>query len=65
MKSLKFLTLRRMEAGIFLLVFFTIFGTLGSIMGVPNMLNTLMKTAYSLLIDTVFYLMPFTELSDP
>ncbi len=63
MKSLKFLTLRRMEAGIFLLVFFTIFGTLGSIMGVPNMLNTLMKTAYSLLIDTVFYLMAITVLS--
>jgi hypothetical protein len=42
MKTLKFLTLRRMEAVIFLVVFFAIFGTLGSIMGVPNMLNTLM-----------------------
>ncbi len=63
MKSLKFLTLRRMEAGIFLLVFFALFGTLGSIMGVPNMLNTLMKTAYSLLMETVFYLMAITVLS--
>jgi len=52
-----------MEAGIFLLVFFAIFGTLGSIMGVPNMLNTLMKTAYSLLMETVFYLMAITVLS--
>lgn len=63
MKSLKFLTLRRMEAVIFLAVFFAIFGTLGSIMGVPNMLNTLMKTAYSLLMETVFYLMAITVLS--
>jgi hypothetical protein len=63
MKSLKFLTLRRMEAGIFLVVFFAIFGTLGSIMGVPNMLNTLMKTAYSLLMETVFYLMAIVVLS--
>lgn len=63
MKSIKFLTLRRMEAGIFLLVFFLIFGILGSIMGLPNMLNTLMKTAYSLLMETVFYLMAITVLS--
>ncbi len=60
---LKFLTLRRLEAGIFLLVFFGIFGTLGSIMGVPNMLNTLMNTSYSLLIETVFYIMGITVLS--
>jgi hypothetical protein len=52
-----------MEAGIFLVVFFAIFGTLGSIMGVPNMLNTLMKTAYSLLMETVFYLMAIVVLS--
>lgn len=52
-----------MEAIIFLVVFFAIFGTLGSVMGVPNMLNTLMKTAYSLLMETVFYLMAITVLS--
>jgi hypothetical protein len=52
-----------MEAVIFLVVFFAIFGTLGSIMGVPNMLNTLMKTAYSLLMETVFYLMAIVVLS--
>lgn len=62
-QPLKFLTLRRLEAGIFLVVFFAIFGTLGSIMGVPNMLNTLMNTSYSLLIETVFYIMGITVLS--
>lgn len=52
-----------MEAGIFLVVFFAIFGALGSVMGVPNMLNTLMNTSYSLLIETVFYIMGITVLS--
>ncbi len=60
---LKFLTLRRIEAVIFLAVFFTIFGYLGSKMTVPNMLNTLMSTSYSLLIETVFYIMGVTVLS--
>lgn len=40
-----------------LLVFFVIFGFLGSRMGLANMLNTLMKTAFDLLMNTVFYLM--------
>lgn len=62
-QPLKFLTLRRLEAGIFLIIFFGIFGALGSIMGVPNMLNTLMNTSYSLLIETVFYIMGITVLS--
>ena len=34
-----------------------IFGGIGSVMGVPNMLNTIMKTAHDLLLNTVFYLM--------
>jgi hypothetical protein len=34
-----------------------IFWYIGYHMGVPNMLNTLMNTAYRLLLDTVFYLM--------
>lgn len=34
-----------------------IFGYIGSIMGLPNMLNTIMKTAHDLLLNTVFYLM--------
>lgn len=62
-KSLKFLTKRRVEAFVFLVLFFGIFGLLGSKMGTPNMLNTIMKTSYSLLIDTVLYIMGITVLS--
>ena len=43
------------EPTVFLLVFFLIFGVLGNRMGLANMLNTMMKTAYSLLIETCFY----------
>lgn len=63
MKGLKFTTKRSIEAIIFLVVFLGIFGAIGSIMGVPNMLNTLMNTSYSLLMETVFYLMGITVLS--
>ena len=63
MKGLKFLTKRRIEAGVFLLVFFGIFAGLGSVMGVPNMMNTLMNTAHDLLLNTVFYLMGVTVLT--
>ena len=34
-----------------------IFTYIGSIMGVPNMLNTMMKTSHDLLINTCFFLM--------
>ena len=34
-----------------------LFGYIGSIMGVPQMLNNIMKTAHDLLLNTVFYLM--------
>lgn len=54
---------KRFEPYIFLVIFFLIFGGLGSVMGVPNMLNTLMNTSYSLLIETVFYIMGITVLS--
>ena len=62
-KSLKFLTRRRIEAFVFLVVFFGIFGLLGRKMGTPNMLNTIMNTSYQLLIETVFYIMGITVLS--
>jgi hypothetical protein len=62
-KSLKFLTKRRIEAGIFLVIFFGIFGYISRIMELPNMLNTIMQTSYSLLIDTVLYIMGITVLS--
>lgn len=40
-----------------LLIVGGIFYYLGSQMGTPNMLNTIMKTAHDLLLNTVFYLM--------
>lgn len=61
--NLKFVTRRSIEAVIFLIFFFGIFGYIGSIMGVSNMLNTIMKTAWDLLMNTVFYLMGITVLS--
>ena len=62
-KPLKFTTKRRTEAGVFLIIFFGTFTFIGSRMGLPNMLNTIMQTSYSLLIDTVFYIMAITVLS--
>ncbi|MGN0067224.1 MAG: nucleoside recognition domain-containing protein [Bacteroides sp.] len=46
-----------------LLVVVLIFGYLGYVMGLPNMLNTMMKTAHDLLINTVFYLMSICVLT--
>lgn len=63
MKGMKFLTKRRIEAGVFLVVFLGFFGFIGMRMGFPNMLNTLMQTSYSLLLETVFYIMAITVLS--
>lgn len=40
-----------------LLVVGLIFGYLGRIMGVANMMNTIMHTAFDLLINTCFFLM--------
>lgn len=40
-----------------LLVVGGLFTWIGSIMGTSNMLNTIMKTAHDLLLNTVFYLM--------
>ena len=60
---MNFVTRRAIEAAIFLILFFGIFSFIGSIMGFPNMINTIMQTAYSLLIETVFYIMGITVLS--
>ena len=56
-------SLKKFEPLFFMVVFFIIFGALGSKMGVPNMLNTLMNTSYKLLLETVFYIMGITVLS--
>lgn len=63
MKGLNFLTKRSIEASIFLIIFLGFFGFIGIRMGFPNMLNTLMQTSYSLLLETVFYIMAITVLS--
>ena len=62
-RNQKFLTKRSIEAAVFLLVFFLVFGYMAVVMGLPNMLNTLMQTSYSLLMETVFYIMAIAVLS--
>ncbi|MDD2412305.1 MAG: hypothetical protein RBS19_01470 [Bacteroidales bacterium] len=62
-RSFNFLTRRRTEAGVFLVVFLGTFAFISSRMGLPNMLNTIMQTSYSLLLETVFYIMAITVLS--
>ena len=59
----QFLSKRRLEAGIFLLIFAIFFGFLGTSMGTANMLNTIMQTAYHLLLETVFFLMAVCVIS--
>ncbi len=51
------------EAIVFLILLFTVFGLLGSRMGGGNMLKTVMNTAHDLLLNTVFYLMGITVLT--
>jgi len=46
-----------LEGLVFLVLFFAGFGVLGSVMGGTNMLNTIVNTAFALLMDTVFYIM--------
>lgn len=62
-KDLKFTTKRTIEALIFLVIFFVAFGILARRMGTPNMLNTMMRTAHDLLLNTCFYLMGITVLT--
>jgi len=62
-KETDFLKQRRYEAVLFLIVFFGIFSYIASTMGLANMLNTIMNTAWDLLMNTVFYIMGITVLS--
>lgn len=62
-KESDFLLKRRYEAFVFLIIFFGFFSYLGHHMGVSNMLNTIMKTAWDLLMNTVFFIMGITVLS--
>ena len=51
------------EVFVFLAVFFGFFVLVGREMGVSNMLNTMMNTAYALLMDTVFYILAIAVLA--
>lgn len=50
------------EVFVFLAIFFGLFIYMGRIMGTVNMLNTMMNTAFDLLLNTVFYLMAIAVL---
>ncbi|MFA8451110.1 MAG: hypothetical protein ACEPOW_10485 [Bacteroidales bacterium] len=63
MKQKNPLAARRYEAIIFLVLFFGFFGYLGSVMGITNLMKTIMDTAWDLLMNTVFFLMGITVLS--
>mgnify|MGYP004486487519 FL=1 len=52
-----------LESFIFIGCFAILFGVLGTKMGAINMLNTMMQTAYQLLMDTVFYIMAFAVMA--
>ena len=52
-----------LEVFVFLVIFLGFFIAMGSIMGTVNMFNTMMKTAYDLLISTVFYIMAIAVLA--
>ncbi len=58
-----FLKKRRFEGVIFLVLFLSFFSWMGSYMGVSNMLNTIMQTAFTLLTNTVLFIMAITVLS--
>ena len=51
------------EVFVFLACFLGFFILVGSEMGIANMFNTLMNTAYQLLLDTVFYIMAIAVLA--
>ncbi len=53
---------RWMEPLVFLVVLLLFFGYLSYRMGLANMMNTLMQTSYSLLLETVFFIMGITVL---
>lgn len=55
--------LKKYSGVICLLIVFGIFYGLGRVMGMANMLNTMMKTAHDLLLNTVLYLMAICVLT--
>jgi hypothetical protein len=63
LKKRGYLERRRYEALLFLVLFGGFFGYLGHVMGITNLLNTLMRTAHDLLMNTVFFIMGITVLT--
>lgn len=63
LKERGYLERRRYEALFFLIIFGGFFGYLGHVMGITNLLNTLMRTAHDLLMNTVFFIMGITVLT--
>ncbi len=51
------------EVFVFLAIFVGFFALVGSQMGIANMLNTMMNTAFDLLMNTVFYLLAVAVLA--
>ena len=51
------------EVFIFIFLFLSFFCACGMKMGTANMFNTMMNTAYALLMDTVFYIMAIAVLA--
>jgi len=51
------------ESFVFFALFIGFFALIGRQMGVVNMLNTMMNTAYQLLLDTIFYIMAIAVLA--
>ncbi len=62
-KAKKRFTPTWMSGVICLVVVFGLFFYLGQVMGMANMLNTMMRTAHDLLLNTVFYLMAICVLT--
>ena len=52
-----------LESFVFIGLFIAFFGWIGSQMGIVNMLNTMMNTAFDLLINTCFYIMAIAVLA--
>lgn len=61
--KIKNISSKKYEAVIFLALFMGFFGGLAHFMGTSNMLNTIMKTAWDLLLNTVFFIMGITVLT--
>ena len=63
MENMKMKKKYSLETLVFVIIFFGFFGYLSNEMGLANMMNTLMNTAYALLLDTVFYIMAISVIA--